>query len=135
MPVGYSFVSNKSSIISFDIRYPSLETARLLLQCGADINAVDSRGNTPLHVFVSNETSNDDEAIFRLICDSGAHLDSVNTLGETPCDCASDPMIKQLLNIQMQLNLKCSCARLIRRENLSFRDQLALPLVHFVEKH
>lgn len=124
-----------SSIISFNVRYPSLETSRLLLQCGADVHAVDCRGNTPLHVFVSNEISNGDGTLLRLLCDSGAHVDCVNHFGETSYDCANDPMIKQLLKNQMYLNLKCSCARLIRREKLSFRDQLSSALVHFVGKH
>lgn len=34
-------------------RFPSHEAALLLIQCGADVNAMDTERNTPLHVIVS----------------------------------------------------------------------------------
>lgn len=39
-------------IICVVSRFPCAATARLLIRCGADINAMDSERNTPLHVIV-----------------------------------------------------------------------------------
>ena len=112
-----------------------METARILVQCGADVNAIDAIRNTPLHVFVSNSETTGSESILKLLSDADAHFDYVNALGETPFDSATDPTIRQLLQIRMQLNLKCLCARLIQKINLPFHEHLSPSLVHFIEKH
>jgi len=112
-----------------------LQTAHILLQCGADVNAIDAIRNTPLHVFASNNESMCDESILKLLCDAGAHLDYVNSLGETAFDLTSNPVIKQLLKSQMYLSLKCLCARLIRKNNLPYHGEFSTSLVNFVEKH
>lgn len=36
-------------------RFPCCATAKLLIQCGADVNAMDNERNTPLHVIVAYE--------------------------------------------------------------------------------
>jgi Fem-1 family protein b len=120
--------------ILFHFRYPCLQTARILLQCGADVNAFDARKNTPLHIFTSN-VSNCDESTVKLLCEGGAHLDYVNARGETPLDLATSPIIKQILKSQMQIKLKCLCARLIRKNDVPFHGNVSTSLVNFVEKH
>ena len=111
-----------------------MQTVRILLQCGADVNANDAIRNTPLHVFTSNQ-STCDESIFNILCDAGAHLDCVNALGETPADLALDPIVKQLMKSRMQLSLKCVCARSIQKNNIPFHENISVSLVSFVEKH
>ena len=34
-------------------KFPCAEVAKLLIQCGADVNAMDSERNTPLHIIVN----------------------------------------------------------------------------------
>jgi ankyrin repeat protein len=99
------------------------------------VNAVDIIRNTPLHVFVSNNEYICDESLMKLLCDAGAHLDYINSLGETPFDLAINPIIKQLLTRQMHLSLKCLCARLIQKKNVPFRGKCSTSLVNFVKKH
>jgi ankyrin repeat protein len=118
----------------FYCRYPCLQTAHILLQCNAAVNAFDAVRNTPLHVIASSKSACD-KSILKLLCDAGAHLDCVNALGQTPIDLATIPDVKQLLKIRMKLSLKCLCARLIRKKNVPFREKIAISLVNFVEKH
>ena len=114
--------------------YPCLSTARLLLNCGADIDASDARRNTPLHVLVGN-SSEPDEALVNLLCDRGAHLDCVNVLSGTALEIASSWKIKVLLKARMQISLKCQCARLIQKSEVPFEGRIATSLEKFVEQH
>ena len=106
----------------------------MLLNCGADIDAMDAIRNTPLHVLVGN-SSEPDEALFRLLYDCGAHLDCVNALGETALDIATSLKIKALLRARMQISLKCLCARLIRQSEVPFEGRIPASLEKFVEQH
>lgn len=60
----------------------------MLIQCGADVNAMDSERNTPLHIIVGYHKSISDFATLRsIIVDltkAGAHIDCVNIRGQTP---------------------------------------------------
>jgi Fem-1 family protein b len=118
----------------FHFRYPCLHTVRILLQCGADINARNAIKNTPLHVFVSNSCIHY-ESIFQLLCNNGAHLDYANALGETPIDIATNANMQQLLKSRTKLCLKCLCARLIQKSNIPFHGNIAHSLVDFVTQH
>jgi len=111
-----------------------LQTTRILLQCGADVNAFDAVRNTPLHVIASNKSTGE-ESILNLLCHAGAHLDYANASGQTPVDLATIPDIKQLLKSRMNLSLKCLCAQLIRKKNILFQEKIVTSLVTFVEKH
>lgn len=115
-------------------RYPCILAIRMLIQCGADVNATNFIRNTPLHVFVTNWSSCN-ESVINLLCEHGAHLDSVNLLRETAIDLASPVNAIQLLRSKMQLSLKCLCARLIQTNNVSFHKKLSKSLVQFVEHH
>lgn len=115
-------------------RYPCLLTVRTLLHCGFDLHATDISGNTPLHVFVSN-LNTCDEAILQLLCEAGVHIDYANILGQTAIDVAFNDQTKQLLKSKMNINLKCLCARLIRKTKISFYEKLSLSLVKFVQIH
>ena len=116
------------------IRYPCLSTARLLLNCGADIVAMDAIRNTPLHILVGN-SSEPDEALFNLLCDQHAHLDCVNALGETALQIARSPKIKALLKARTRISLKCLCARVIQKNGVPFKGRISTSLAEFVDQH
>ncbi len=107
---------------------------RILLQCGADVNANDVEQFTPLHVFVAH-SAQCNEVILQLLCDAHAHLDYVNKSGETPIDVAFDRNIKQLLKARMTLSLKCLCARLIQTSRISLQGRVPNSLIAFVKRH
>lgn len=44
-------------IIRLVSRFPCAATAKLLIRCGADVNAMDSERNTPLHIIVGYSKS------------------------------------------------------------------------------
>lgn len=111
-----------------------MQTTQMLLRCGAAVNAFDTARNTPLHIIVSNKWPCD-ESFVSLLCDAGAHLDFRNTLGKTPADLATVNNTRQFLRSKMNMNLKCLCARLIRRENVPLNEKLGSSLVAFVQKH
>ncbi|CAF3765502.1 unnamed protein product [Rotaria sordida] len=114
--------------------YPCLITTRILLQCGAAVNAYDTIRNTPLHIIASSKSAYN-KCVLNLLCDAGAHLDCVNAFGQTPIDLATISDIKQLLKSRMKISLKCLCAQLIRKKNVPFHDKIAVSLINFVEKH
>lgn len=115
-------------------RYPCKQTIRILLQCGANVNATNIVRNTPLHIFASN--SNDcDESILQLLCDANVHFDYGNDLKQTPLDMAFNLNTRQLLKTKFKQNLKCLCARIIQRHNISYHGKIVKSLINFVEQH
>ena len=56
--------------------FPSVPAISLLLECGADPNAVDSEGNTALHTAALNKPAK--PAVIQALLDHGAHFDRVN---------------------------------------------------------
>lgn len=65
----------------------------LLIGIGADVNAMDHYRNTPLHLIVTyNQPINDFLTLHSIITDlteAGAHIDIVNSNGETPMEASS----------------------------------------------
>ena len=62
----------------------NLEKARLLIERGADVNARDNAGNTPLmHGLGNFETA-------KLLLESGADADARDSFGRTPIMLATD---------------------------------------------
>lgn len=62
-----------------------VDTARVLIQAGADANAADANGTTALHPAASAGWT----TVIQLLADAGARLDVVNKNGRTPLDLAT----------------------------------------------
>ena len=60
----------------------NIKKARFLIDNGADVNAKDSTGNSPLH----RAASNGDIYTARLLIDNGADVNTKNDEGKTPLD-------------------------------------------------
>jgi hypothetical protein len=134
----YCLSLNKIRIF-FKTRYPCHKTVSLLLQCGANIDAIDSRRNTPLHLIAQRKDHIENVLfIINLLCDSGrAHPDCVNDRGQTPLESALNIYVKEHLRAKIGVGrLKCLCARLIRQQEIPFQNyQFSSSLVNFIEKH
>ena len=90
LSAGASVVSASSGDISalhLAVRNGTVAVIALLLDAGADLNAEDSRGNTPLHYAVAREGSRE---LVRLLLDRGALAYARNAKSQTPADVAEE---------------------------------------------
>ena len=76
-------------------KLPCVETMKLILHAGCDVNAVNTEGNTPLHLAVKFKPQPEEMAILRemllLLLDIGADPKLENETDQTPLDsCESD---------------------------------------------
>ena len=77
-------------------KLPCVETMKLILHAGCDVNAVNTEGNTPLHLAVKFKPAELKEVVILsemllLLLDIGADPKLVNKNGQTPLDsCESD---------------------------------------------
>jgi len=115
--------------------------ARLLLDAGANPNATNVEGNSPLHLigkWIAEEEK--DSPIAHLLLEYGAHIDQINNLNQTPLD-VWKMMIKKrgkALSPPDWMNsvprLACLCARVVRHGKAPY-DHLPEGLCKFVTMH
>ncbi len=125
---------------------------RLLIECGADVDARDSDANTCLHLAVSNRSvaatttvgnqipnnneRNERDKLILLLLSSGAHLDAVNNHGRTANDLyKGNPKLYSLINPINYLSLQCLTAKVIKKHNIAYKDCLNMKLASFVDIH
>lgn len=119
--------------------FPNAQVTKLLLDCGAQVNAVDHEGNTPLHVIVQYNRPISDfltlHAIIISLVEAGAHTDRTNKQKKTPLDKSTTGVSEILLKTQMKMSLKCLAARAVRQHHITYRNQIPKTLEEFVEFH
>ena len=77
-------------------KLPCIETMKLILHAGCDVNAVNTKGNTPLHLAVKFKAAELEEVeilreMLLLLLDIGADPKLENKNGQTPLhSCESD---------------------------------------------
>ncbi|XP_046629470.1 protein fem-1 homolog B isoform X1 [Neodiprion virginianus] len=120
-------------------KFPCAATAKFLIQCGADVNAMDINRNTPLHVIVSYQKPISDfltlHSIIIDLTEAGAHMDTVNIEGKTPYDAATTGVAEIILRKQTKLSLKCMAAKAVKTYNLSYCGSVPRSLESFIELH
>ncbi|KFM68369.1 Protein fem-1-like protein, partial [Stegodyphus mimosarum] len=120
-------------------KFPCSATARMLIQCGADVNAVDKSGNTPLHIIVAYQKPITDFMTLHLIItkllDAGAHIDRVNNEGQSPFDAVLTGVAEIILKSQYQLSLKCIAAKAVKKYNVPYKGIVPVSLASFTDMH
>merc|ERR1712142_56882 len=120
-------------------KFPCSSTTKLLLQAGADPQAVDRAKNTPLHIIVSSKKIVSDfltlHAIIMALLEAGAHIDSVNAASQTPLAASATGVAEIILKSQSEMSLKCLAAQSIRKYNLPYQGQVPKSLESFIFIH
>ena len=113
---------------------PSTAVVESLLTAGAAVNEMDSAGNTPLHIAVSNRPETSRRAVWLELIDlllhHGAHVDVANAKREIASD-----MLPPTLNILNHISLKCLAAHAIRTNQLPYHGIIPATLADFVDVH
>ena len=114
--------------------FPHLKVVKLLLECGANVNARNEWRSTPLHI--ASDPFNFQNALIKLLLDYGAHLDTPNRAGETPVRLISSNLMNNV-NLVNYISLRCYAAQAIRKYGIRCRRHIDLPdtLYQFLELH
>jgi len=112
--------------------FPSVEVTKLLVECGAKINALNVHANTPLHT--ASQPQNYRQEIVETLLEHGAHIDARNSKGQRPLD-----MLKLIsdckINPLQYLTLRCLAASAIVRHQLPYKQEIPTILEEFIEAH
>lgn len=96
--------------------FPCYKVVKLLLDCGANVNAKNECRSTPLHI--ASNTFKFQNSIIKLLLDYGAHLDIPNRKGEMPIKFISaNP--KNNVNLVNYLSLQCYAAQAVHKYLIS----------------
>ncbi len=119
----------------------SLAAIALLLEVGADANAVDGGGNSPLHFVASwMEEADTHSPTAALLLKHGAHLDRANKLEDTPLDVWKKKHGKagRILSppdwMNIVLSLACWSAKSIKRSKIPY-NHLSKSVRDFISIH
>ena len=119
--------------------YNRIDIIQLLLDAGADPNAKDKYGDTPLHYFARFiykykyiHLKNVNEIVLLCLV-RGAHLDAVNNYGETFSS------IQKIISFKTDLDyvsLQCLAARVVRERHDIYNEIFIPPRIwNFINKH
>jgi Fem-1 family protein b len=121
------------------VKFPNAQLAAILVNCGADVNALDQRGNTPLHIIVRySDPINDFDNLLKVLLvliNSGAHMDISNNERRTPIMCTTTGVAEVILRQHNQLSLKCLAARAVRNHDIIYKGLLPHFLEEFISLH
>ena len=92
-------------------KLPCVETMKLILHAGCDVNAVNTEGNTPLHLAVTFRPNGPEEVVILsemllLLLDIGADPKLENKNGQTPLDSCQTDEARMILSEKGRLSAK-----------------------------
>ena len=100
-------------------KLPCVETMKLLLHAGCDVNSVNTQGNTPLHLAVTFVPGLEQVEILKrmleLLLDLGANTKLVDKCGQTVMDCCETDEARSILSAKGGLAAMNIEARKVRK--------------------
>ena len=120
--------------------FPSIAVVELLLECGANVNAVDNKNNTALHLcskaLQNNEMKQHHDLVKQivvLLLNNEAHLDMINLSGDIAAKMLTSSLMK--MNMQDFVKLKCLAASAVVKYEISYVGHIPAELTSFVRMH
>ena len=114
---------------------------KLLVNAGFNVNAVNNNGDTALHFMAATLGPWEDEhiqfitEILQLLFNGGAHHDFVNNDGKTPMDMAETDEACMILSERRKLELKCICARAVKKFGIPYLGVVPKTLEKYISMH
>ena len=112
-------------------KLPCVETMKLILHAGCDVNSVNTQGNTPLHLAVTFVPEPEQVDILKrmleLLLDLGADTKLVNKNGQTVINCCETDEARGILSAKGGLDATNIEARKVRK--VSFLTLYIFPLI------
>ena len=119
-----------------DNSFPLLDVLKHLLNVGFDVNAVNDKGDTPLHLAVTLKAKFCLlTGIMETLFNGGAHHDFVNNDGKTPMDMAKTDVAAMILSEKRKLELKCISARAVKKFGIPYLGVVPKTLEKYVSMH
>ncbi|XP_055627199.1 protein fem-1 homolog C [Toxorhynchites rutilus septentrionalis] len=117
---------------SLKVIFPNVNVVKLLLKCGAYVNAKNESKSTPL--LIASLPYNYSRKLVHTLLEHGAHLDQPNRNDERPMSLiAVNPMND--IPLVNYMTLKCLCATVITKFGIPYRNQVPRTLEDFVRWH
>ena len=121
------------------VSFPNMEVVKLLVKCGANVNACDNHGDTPLHVIMKYNKPISDflslHSIIIVLLENNAHADVTNNAGNTPVEVATTGVAEIILRTKNKLCLKCIAARAVKSNKIPYHGHIPVMLEQFVQIH
>ena len=122
--------------------YERLQTIQRLLQFGADPNAIDEKGQNPLHLLAAaTQFTDENESVplFQALLEAETHLDAAGDDGKTVLCILKEKLRGNVHHyfeslIKTVFPLSC-CARVIRRHGIPLEDWLPPHLKKLISSH
>ena len=100
-------------------KLPCVETMKLILHAGCDVNAVNTERNTPLHLAVTFKPGPGQVEILKemleLLLDVGADTKLANTNGQTAMDYCETDEARRILSEKRRLGAKNVSIKAVRK--------------------